>query len=253
VTSNAISWEQLPTFFKTKSERKKNGLRLRDYVALPAALPWVLRLPKLKFVGSNAEIERLSRTLVGKRKVVGRLLHTAYFVPDSLEGFFAGQSQANLRKSSNAAKRDGYAASWQQGAELLSAVNEILIGRQSKKGEMHPAGLQKNTRVSLQEAEGVVVVSPEGAPVSVIVGMRIGGVFTLRLAIGSEHGRPRWLAFATLITEGHERGVRLILAERVWALARGDVVFQERLGFVPVNLQLSIQKDTPLLFQLVDQ
>lgn len=249
----SIAWERLPRFFQRASERKKRHLRIRDYCALPAALPWIAGLPRVELIGTGPDIGKLTRTLIGQKRVFGRLLHTAYLVPESLEGFFSGSSQANLRKSSNAAKRDGYFASWLCGAELLSAVNVILVDRLSGKGQLDAEGLYRNTRISLEGAEGVVVFSPDGNPVSVIVGKRLDGIFLHRLALGSEPGRPRWLAFATLITEGHERGVRLIIGERVWAMGRGDILFQERLGFIPVNLRIVVQQVSPLRFQVLSR
>ena len=248
----SISWDGLPTFFQRASERKKSHLRLRDYLALPAAVPWIAGLRKVEFVGTESEVLQLTQVLFGRKRVLGRLLHTAYPLPESLEGFFSGSSQANLRKSSNAAKRDGYSASWLRGAELLTAVNTILVDRLSDKGQLDSEGLYRNTRVAVNESEGVVVFSPGGTPVSVIVGMRLNGVFLHRLAIGSEHGRARWLAFATLVTEGHSRGVRLIIGERVWAMGRGDILFQERLRFMPVNLRIIVEQVSSLQFQILN-
>jgi len=246
----SISWEALPVFLQRASERKVKKLRIRDFFLLPQAASWTLRLPKLEIVGSETDTANLTRILLGRKKRFGRLLHTAYLIPENLEGFFSGSSQANLRKSSNAAKRDGYSASWLQGAELLSAVNVVLADRQSTKGELTAEGLYLATRVAVDELEGVVVFSPAGNPVSVIIGLRLEGFFLHRLAVGSEQGRPRWLAFATLISESHSRGVRIILGERVWAMGRGDILFQERLGFSPVNLRFVMQKESPVRFRV---
>lgn len=253
MNQSPISWENLPKVFQRIAVRKPKKLRITDLLMLPTAIPWIVKLGKLEFLGPNTEIDRLTRTLFGRRRFVGRLLHTAYFIPESLDGFFTGSSQANLRKSSNAARRDGFTATWSSGEELLAAVNSIFAERQSKKGELNALGLYRNTRVGVDEAEGVVVSSPDGRPVSVIVGLRVGGVFLHRLAIGSEHGRPRWLAFATLITEGHSRGVRLIVGERVWAMRQGDILFQNRLGFIPVNLTFTSHPVGALEFRIVPQ
>lgn len=246
-----ISWEGLPEFLRQAAEREPKRVKLADVVILPSAVKWVVGLNKAEVVGSKTEITRLTRTLLGTQKIFGSFLHTAYFLPDDLEGFFAGSARANLRKSSNAAIRDGFTAKWTDGPQLLDALNEVLIDRRSKKGYLDPDGLFRNTRVSLEEVEGVVVRSPDGSPVSVILGLRIDGLFLLRMALSSETGRARWLAFATLITEGHQRGIRTVIGERVWALGRGDVLFQERLGFVPVNLRFKVRKTDSVQCRIV--
>ena len=246
-----ISWEGIPKFLRQVAERKPERVKLADVVTMPSAVKWVAGLNKIEVVGSKTEIARLTRTLFGTRKISGRFLHTAYFLPEDLEGFFSGSARANLRKSSNAAKRDGFTARWIHGPQLLDALNEVLIDRQSKKEHLNPDGLFRNTRVSLEEVEGVVVYSPDGSPVSIILGLRIDGLFLLRMALSSETGRARWLAFAILITEGHQRGIRTVIGERVWALGRGDIQFQERLGFVPVNLRFKVRNTDSVQCRIV--
>lgn len=246
-----ISWEGLPEFLRKVAERRLRRMKLADVADLPSAVKWVFSLNKIEVSGSKTEIAKLTRTLCGTHKLNGRFLHTAFFFPEDLERFFSGSARANLRKSSNAAVRDGFTAKWIEGPPLLEALNVVLANRQSKKGYLDSDGLFRHTRVSLTELAGVVVFSPNGVPVSIILGLQMNGLYLLRMAMSSEHGRPRWLAFATLITEGHQRGVRTVIGERVWALGRGDVLFQERLQFVPVNLSFKVCKTNPVRCRLI--
>ena len=246
-----ISWEGIPKFLRQVAERKPKRVKLADVVTIPSALKWTVSLNKIDLIGSKTEIGRLTRTLEGTRRIFGRFLHTAFFLPADLDGYFSGSARANLRKSSNAAIRDGFTARWIDGPQLLDALNEVLTDRQSRKGRLDSDGLFRNARVLLEEVEGVVVYSPDGSPVSVILGLRIDGLFLLRMGLSSEHGHPRWLAFATLITDGHQRGIRTVIGERVWVMGRGDVQFQERLGFVPVNLRFKVRNTDSVQCRIV--
>jgi hypothetical protein len=119
-------------------------------------------------------------------------------------------------------------------------------------GQFTRALFERSTRLNLDDACGIVVNDRNGHPISTMVGTQVGNVFVLRLGLGSVHGQPRWLATAALFAELHSRGVRLILGERMWALTRGNVTFQERLGFSPINLKLSARENSAVVSLVIE-